>query len=132
MHEQTVAEPPEHPHHAHGLWLAYPALVVQVRHVQALVQTAFNAPSRTIIPQPLGGGQLRRQETGHQRHRFRGVLAKFTPQQGHLLHEGKVHLLGGRRTRTQHPHFQLAFVELATARQCGRGLPRGKNPPVGR
>jgi hypothetical protein len=24
MHEQTVAEPPKHPHHPHGLGLAHP------------------------------------------------------------------------------------------------------------
>src|ERR1017187_8811234 len=48
MHEQTVAEAPKHSHHPHGLGLAHPALVVQVRHVQALVQAAFDAPGRTV------------------------------------------------------------------------------------
>ena len=44
MPEQAVAEAPKHSHDAHGFWFADSALVVQMRDVQSLVQSAREEP----------------------------------------------------------------------------------------
>ena len=112
--------------------LAHPAEVVVMGDVQTLVQAAFDAPGGAVVFEPLGRAQFLRGQAGHQRHHFGTMVAKLTPQQGHLLHAWKVDRFGGRGQRTQDPDFQSAFVDLTSARQLRRGLPRGKNPPVGR
>ena len=94
MHEQAVAQAPEHTHDPHRLWFADPALVVQMRHIQSLVESAFDAPSGPVVTQPLGGIQLLRPKARHQGHGFGRVLAQVPAQEGDLLDAGKVHLLG--------------------------------------
>jgi hypothetical protein len=77
MHEQTVAEAPKHPHHPHGLWFTDPALVVQMRYVQSLVQSAFDTPGCPVVLEPLGGVQGLGRKAGHQRDGFGGVMAQM-------------------------------------------------------
>ena len=76
MHEQAVGEAPKHAHDAHGLGLADPALVVQVRDIQSLVQAAFDAPGRPIVRQPLCDVEFGGRQAGHQGHDFGRVLAQ--------------------------------------------------------
>ena len=64
--------------------------------VQALLQATFNAPGRPVVPQPLRGAEFCGRQARDQRDRFRGVA----PQQRHLFHAGKSHLLGARRAGT--------------------------------
>jgi hypothetical protein len=78
MHEQTVAEAPKHPHDSHGLWFAYSALVVQMRDVQSLVQSAFDAPGCPVVLQPLSGVQGFGRKAGHQGDGLGGVLAQMS------------------------------------------------------
>lgn len=132
MHEQTIAEAPEHSDHPHGLWLPDPALVVQMRDVQPLVQSAFDAPGGPVALQPLGGIQGLGWDAGHQRDGFRRVLAQMPAQERDLFHAGKVHLFSGGRAGTQDARFGLPFVELTPAGQRRCGLPRGKKPRVAR
>jgi hypothetical protein len=121
MHEETVAEAPKHAHDSHRVWPADPALVVEMRHVQSLVQSAFDAPGRPVELQPLSGIQGLGYKAGHQRDGFRGVLAQMPAQERDLLHTRKVHLLGAGRAGAQHASFGLSFVELTLAGQRRRG-----------
>ena len=132
VHEQAVAQTPEHPDDPHGLGQAHAALVVTVRDVQTLVQTAFDAPGGAVKRQPLGGLQVFGQQAGDERNGFRGVLAQVTAQPGDLLDAGKVHRLGAAGAGTQDAQFGLAFVELTLAGQRRGGRARGENPPAGR
>jgi len=131
MQEQAVAEAPKHPHDPHGFWFADPALVVQMRDVQSLVQSAFDAPGGPVALQPLSGVQGLGRQAGHQRDGFGRVLAQMPAQERDLLYTGEVHLFRGGCQRAQHATFRLAFVELTLAGQRRGGGARGKNPPAG-
>jgi hypothetical protein len=48
VHTEAVAKSAEQPHDPHGIRLSDSAQVVQVRDIQALVQSAFNAPGCAI------------------------------------------------------------------------------------
>ena len=126
MHEQAVAEAPEHSHHPHGMGQAHPALIVQVGDIQALVESAFDAPGGAVIFEPLGGIEFRRRQAGHQRDGFGAMVAQVSAQERHLLDAGKVHLFGGGGGGAQGARFKLAFVELPTARQGRRRVLREK------
>lgn len=97
-----------------------------------MVPAAFDAPGGTIMLEPLGGAEIFGQETGHQCDDFRLMVAQVAAQQSDLLDTGKIDGFGGGGLRTQNPEFGLSFVDLTLARQAGRRLPRGKNPPEGR
>jgi hypothetical protein len=45
---EAVAKAAEHSHDPHGVGLSDSAQVIEVGHIQALVQSAFNAPGGTI------------------------------------------------------------------------------------
>jgi hypothetical protein len=70
FHKQAVADSPKQAHQAHGFGKAHAAQVVPVRDVQALVQAAFDAPSRPIVYQPLCGVKLGGRQTRHQGYNF--------------------------------------------------------------
>ena len=95
MHKQAIAEAPKHPHDAHGLWFANPALVVPMRYVEALVQPAFDAPGSAVILQPLSGVQGLGPKAGHQRDGFGRVVAQMPAQESDLLHAREADLLRG-------------------------------------
>ena len=64
FHEKAVAEAAEHsdePNAAGGL---YPATIVIVRYVQALVSPVFNPPAIAIELEPFQGGQAFRFDAG--------------------------------------------------------------------
>lgn len=86
-----------------------------MRDVQALVQSAFDAPGGPVVVKPLSGVQRFGPKAGHQRDGFRGVLAQMPAQERDLFYAGKVHLLGRGRVRAQDPRFGLALVELTAA-----------------
>jgi hypothetical protein len=65
VHEQTVAESPKYSHHPYGLGFSHTALIIQMRYIQALMQTVFDAPGGPIVPQPLRGVEFLRQEARH-------------------------------------------------------------------
>jgi hypothetical protein len=95
MHEQAVTEAPKQSHDSHGLWFANPALVVQMRDVQSLVQPAFDAPGGPVVLQPLIGVQGLGRKAGHQRDGFGRVLTEVSAQECDLLHAGEVDLFRG-------------------------------------
>jgi len=92
MHEQTIAEPAQHAHDTHGFGQAHAALVVQMTDVQAQMQAVFNAPSSSVVCQPLFGIELMWRQAGQQRNGLGLVLAQLPPQQGHLFDTGEIDL----------------------------------------
>ena len=129
MQEEAVADAAEHPDDPHRVRQAHAALVGAVRDIQALVQTAFDAPGGPVARQPLRGVQLGGRQARHQRDGFRRVLAQVPAQERVLGDARKVHRLGAAGQGAQDAQFGLAFVELAFTRQRGRGFLRGGNPP---
>ena len=131
MHKQTVAEAAEHSGNTHGRGKADPAQIIEMRDVQALVQTIFDAPGAAVFLEPLAGVELSGKETGHQGHGFGAMMAQVSAEQGHLFHAGKIHLFGGGGERAEGACFKLALVELTAARQVGGEILREKRSRAG-
>jgi hypothetical protein len=66
FHEETVAQPSEHPHHPNPLGTLDPATIIVVRNIQTLVSATFNAPRVTIKPEPFWGRELLGRGAGDQ------------------------------------------------------------------
>lgn len=129
MHEKAVTKASKHSYDAHGLRQAHAALVIEMADIQPQVQAVFDSPGRAIVGQPLRSAQLVRWQTAHQGDGLRLVMAQLAPQQSDLLDKGKIDFFRAGRSRTEHTHFQSAFVDLTSARQMRGGLLRGKNAP---
>ena len=127
MHEQAVTEAPKHSYDAHGPGQTHAALVVEMADIQPQVQAVFDPPRGAIVGQPLGRAQLVGRQTADQGDGLGLVMAQVAPQQSDLLDKGKIDFFRAGRSRTEHAHFQSAFVDLTSARQMSGGLLRGKN-----
>lgn len=131
VHEEAVAQSPEHAHDPHGLRMLDTAAVVVVRDVEALMQTAFDAPACAIQFQPAPGIELLGSGTGDQSDFFGFAAAGFAQEPGRLAGEGKEKLLGAEFSCLNAATFLAAFILFHRARLGGARCLRGKNPPQG-
>ena len=127
MHEKAVTEAPKHSYDAHGPGQTHAALVIEMADIQPQVQAVFDSPRGAIVGQPLGSAQLVGRQTADQGDGLGLVMAQVAPQQSDLLDKGKIDLFRAGRSRTEHAHFQSAFIDLTSACQMSGGLLRGKN-----
>ena len=132
VHEEAVAESAKHAHHPHRPGFPDSALIVQVGNVQALMQSAFDAPSGPVISKPLLRVELGWGQTGNQSHCFRPVVTQVAAEQSDLFDAGQIDLFGSSWERTQGPDFELPFVELTRPGQGRRRVLREKKAPAER
>lgn len=117
MDEEAVTEAAKEAHDAHRSGGANTAVIFEMGDVQALVQSAFNAPSRPVAVQPLRGRQFARREAGDQCHGFRAMVAQVAPEQRDLFDAGKIDLLRRGGAGAEDAGFELAFVKFTAAGQ---------------
>ncbi len=117
--EEAVAQAPKHPHDPHGLRLADAAAVVVVRNVQALMQTAFDAPACAVQFQPAPGIELPGCRTGDQSDFFGLTAAGLAQEPGRLAGEGEEKFLGAEFSGLNAATFLAAFILFNRARLCG-------------
>ena len=66
VHEKAHADAAKHAQDPGGVALAHSAAILVGAHVQALVQSRFDAPISALLEQPLAGGQVFRSSAGQQ------------------------------------------------------------------
>lgn len=130
VHEEAVTKAPEQADDAHGLREAHAAEVIEMGHIQALMEAALNTPSLAVELEPLGGIELFGRQTGHQGDGFRRVVTQMAAQERYLFDAGELDLLRAGGHRAQDAPLQVAFVEFTAGRQSWRGLLRGENHPA--
>ncbi len=108
-----------------------PAAVVVVGDIQALMQTALNAPGVPIQTYPVYGIQARGLEAADQRHQFIFATFGLTQQQGRLLGQWEADLFSADWRGNNSAAFFAALVDFLRISLSRRRLLRGKKPPAG-
>src|SRR6516162_2155459 len=102
FHEKAITETQHHSENQDSVMVTDPAAVVVVGDIQALMQTALNAPGVPVETYPVCGIQTRGLQAGDQRHQF--IFAAFF----------------------------AALIDFLRISLSGRWLLRGKKPPAER
>ncbi len=110
VHAQAVAQASEHAHKKHGARFAHPTQVVEVADIQALMESAFNAPRLPVELEPIQGGELLRRTTGQQFHRVGLFAVGDADESGGLRNEGKIGGFSAHRGTEQSSDFVPTFV----------------------
>src|SRR6478672_3258540 len=105
--------------------VADPAAVVVVGDIQALMQTALNAPGIAVQTHPVCGIQTRGLEAGDQRHQFIFAPLGLTQQQGGLLCQWEADPFSADWRRNNTAAFFAALVDFLRISLSRRWLLRG-------
>jgi hypothetical protein len=112
VHEETHTDAAEHGQNPDRVALAHPAAILVGAHVQALVQSGFDAPIITLPLQPLAGGQVFRRAAGQQILGV-GLVAQALSQNDRTLGRSwKTGLLRVNDCRAQRADFLAAPILL--------------------
>lgn len=118
---EAVAEAAEHSHEEHGAGCAHAAEVVEVADVEAVVESAFDAPGLAVELEPVEGGEFFGGAAGEEFDGVGGFAVGDAKEAGGLAGEGEVQGFGVDGGGAQDSDFVAAFVELAAAGGVGAG-----------
>ena len=100
LHEEAVGEAAHEAEEEHAVGMTDPAAVVVVGDIQALVESAFDAPGLTVELEPPSGVEAGGFQTGDEADVLGGVALEVAAETGGLGGEGKSDLFGSHRGRT--------------------------------
>ena len=127
---QAEQNPPDHPKHARGVWIANAAEVLLHRDVQAVVQPALDDPVAAFELQHAFGLELVRSEAAHEVNDLVAPFA-FAPDAGLQARDqtrpGEASLAGSDFDQFKHPDFGAPAVLLLDSDLGARTVLRGKN-----
>ena len=128
---QTDDDPADHPQHARRLGRAHPAEIFLQRHIQAVMEPAFNDPVAALEPEQPFGLQLLQ---GVARDQIDGLVTRLPVtkhprvQARHHLRSRKVHLAGRHGQAVQAADLHSSAVVLLPDDLRARTGARGKKP----
>ena len=132
FHEKAITETQHHSENQDSVMVTDPAAVVVVGDIQALMQTALNAPGVPVQTYPVCGIQTRGLQAGDQRHQFIFAAFGLTQQQGGLLCQWEADLFSADWRGDNPAAFFAALVDFLRISLSRRWLLRGKKTPAER
>ena len=128
FHEEAIGDSSVNPHHEHPFVTFYPAAIIVIRNIQALMKSTFYAPSSTIALEPLGGIQPFWRCTGDQSHFLIFAPLGLAQKSGGLAGKRKTDVLGTYLGGANGTAFPSSFILLQSPCLLSRGFGRGENP----